>query len=98
MIDAYDREAQALKNELLKYQEEMQPEEPLSEADLMPHVWRQDYIDQYGNDRCARCGMQYRYYREGLDALSRWPETDKHRKGFNNAIGMYSCKPRKGEN
>jgi hypothetical protein len=93
--DAYDREAQALREKLPEYQEEMQPEEPLTEADLAPHAWRQDCIDRYGNDRCMRCGMQYRYFRDNLDALSRWPERDKHTKRFNNAMKLCSCWPRR---
>jgi hypothetical protein len=95
--DAYDREAQALREKLPEYQEETQPEEPLTEADLIPHVWRPNHIAEYGNDRCMRCGMQYRYFRDNLDALSRWPEKDKHTKRFNDAMRMYSCKPRRGE-
>ena len=40
------------------------------------HKWDKTILDQYGNDRCSECGMQYRYYVEGIATLKTWSKKD----------------------
>lgn len=61
------------------------------------HIWDGDTIEQYGNDRCTGCGMQYLYYLNGLKSMSKWTpeEIVSEQDNYDNIIKTYKvCVPR----
>ena len=89
-----DKQLKSLQDEL-----KMIPivEKPSTPEECREHHFNQENVNRFGNDRCSKCNMQYRYWREGLWALDKWTEEEKKTdiRGYQHQQEYFKCKVHK---